>query len=216
MKLPSLIFLLRSTGAVIRRFPVVAVSTVVAVVALMTIVEQENRPDMVRLWMMAQLGIPLFVGLSTLAESRNWLERNWRHWALMAAGALLLTLYYTVLPNPLAPNFGETEGVRFTVILLAAHLFVAVAPYLNNLKINDFWEYNKQLFASFIVGAVFTLILWGGLSLAVVALKRLFDINIRDEVYVHLFILLAGLFNTTYFLHHVPRHFALDASETAY
>ncbi len=216
MKLPSLIFLLRSTGAVLRRFPVVAVSTVVAVVALMTLVENENRPDMIRLWMMAQLGIPLLIGLNTFAESRGWFERNWRHWALVAGGALLLFVYYMALPNPQAANFGETEGVRFVVILLAAHLFVAVAPYLNSLKINDFWEYNKQLFASFIVGAVFTLILWGGLALAIVALKRLFDFDIRDEVYVHLFILLAGLFNTTYFLHHVPRQFALDATDSAY
>ncbi len=216
MKIPSLIFLLRSTGGVLRRFPVVAVAAVIGVVALMAILENDKSPDTVRLWMMALLGVPLFTGLTAFAESHDWTLRDWRYWALNGAGVALLILYGFALPDPHEPHFDEVDVPRYLAVLGVVHLFVAVAPYLNRLPVADFWEYNKQLFASFIVGATFTLILWGGLALAVLAAQRLFDFNIDEKVYVHLFVLLAGLFNTTFFLHHFPRHFRFETPEQAY
>ncbi|MCC7507318.1 MAG: DUF4153 domain-containing protein [Saprospiraceae bacterium] len=216
MKIPSLLFLVRATGAVVRRFPLVAAAAMTAVIALMGLTENEQQPVLVKLWMMGQLGVPLFTGLHTFAESRGWQEQNWRRWAVLAGGLLLLAVYYALLPDPLGRGFGETEGVRFVGILLAAHLVVAVAPYLNQLRIADFWAYNKQLFAAWIVGAVFTVILWGGLSLALLALERLFKVDIRETLYVHMFILLAGLFHSAYLLHHLPRQYAEEATDTGY
>ena len=103
---------------------------------------------------------------------------------------------------------------RFPAPLLAVtHLFVAVAPDLNTLKVSDFWDYNRQLFTTIVVGGAYTFILWGGLSMALLAIGELFNLHIAGENYARLFVVLAGIFNTVFFLHYYPAHYALDAPE---
>lgn len=94
------------------------------------------------------------------------------------------------------------------------HLIVAFAPYLNNRSIRDFWEYNRQLFANFIVGAAFTLILYAGLALAMLAVVKLFDLDLSEKLFGKLFVLLTGLFNPAYFLYHFPQKFGSEAASS--
>jgi hypothetical protein len=82
--------------------------------------------------------------------------------------------------------------------------------------VRDFWEYNRELFANIVIGAVFTLILYAGLALAILAVDQLFDLDINGKSYIRLFVLLAGIFNTVYFLFHFPHHFEFEATDAAY
>ncbi len=170
--------------------------------------------SLLKTWLLAQLGLPLFTGLTAFAESRSW--RTWQHLTLLTGGLALLLLYGWSLPTNMQDDLTLTDGIHFAVLMIVAHLFVAVAPYLNHLKVNDFWDYNRQIFANIMAGAVYTFILWGGLALALLAVGELFDINLGGENYLRLFVVLAGIFNTVFFLHHYPVARALAEPEEGY
>lgn len=216
MKLPSVSFLARSFISVCRRFPVTMLCAAAGVFTLMVIIENSSRSDgenWIKFWMMAQLGLALCTGLTAFAESRNWPPR--RGWVLQAGGVALLGLYYALFDMD-TKTMEQIHLPRYLGLAALAHLFVAAAPFLNNRSVADFWEYNKQLFANFVVGAVYTLILFSGLSLAVFAVNELFNLNIAYKIYGHLFVLLAGIFNTAFFLAHFPAEYTFADREHSY
>lgn len=216
MKLPSLSFLLRAFVSVCRRFPATMLCAVTGVTTLMVVIENSNQPDgdaWVKTWMMAQLGLALCTGLVAFAESRDWAPV--RGWVLQVGGLALLGVYFFLLDLD-ARNLEQVQLPRYLGLLALAHLFAAAAPFLNRKPVADFWEYNKQLFANFVVGAVYTVILFAGLSLAVFAVDELFNLDITNKIYGHLFVLLAGIFNTSFFLSHFPPAFQFNDRERAY
>lgn len=216
MKLPSLSFLLQAFVSVCRRFPATMLCAFAGVSTLMVVIEYSDQPDgdaWVKTWMMAQIGLALCTGLAAFAESR---QRPPLHgWALQAAGLAVLAAYFFLLDLD-ARNLEQVQIPRYLGLLALAHLFVAAAPFLNRNPVADFWEYNKQLFANFIVGAAYTLILFAGLSLAVFAVNELFNLDINNKIYGHLFVLLAGIFNTAFFLFHFPAGYQFSDRERAY
>lgn len=213
MKLPSLSFLLQAFVDASMRFPSTMLCACVGAGALMAAIEQDGNDDLIRLAMTAQMGLALCTGFALLAEALGW--NRLRNGLAQGVGLALLALYYLTLDLD-APNMESVQVPRFFGFMLTAHLFVAAAPYLNRRAIPDFWEYNKRLFANFIVGGVFTVILYGGLALALLAVNELFDLHIHEKMYAHLFVLLAGIFQTAFFLYHVPRNFDFSEDERAY
>ncbi|MBL7797558.1 MAG: DUF4153 domain-containing protein, partial [Saprospiraceae bacterium] len=59
-------------------------------------------------------------------------------------------------------------------------------------------------------------ILHSGLSLALLAVNELFNLDISGKMYVHLFAVLTGVFQTTFFLYHFPARFQFEEKERSY
>ncbi len=216
MKLPSPGFLLDAFIQVCRRFPATMLAASTGVVVLLILVEsnRSNEELLARIWMAAQLGLALLTGIVAFAESADWSPG--RKWLAQGVGIAALAAYawhLWVHPNA---EFEHLHAPRYMIFLLVAHLFVAVAPYLNQRSVADFWEYNRRLFANFVVGATFNMILFAGLALAILAVDQLFNMNISERIYARLFILLAGIFNTSYFLYHFPQKYEFENTEASY
>ncbi len=216
MKLPSPGFLLNAFANVCRRFPGAMLCAAVGVAMIFIVIDNQGSKDgdwILKTWLVCQLGLPLLTGLVAFAESKGWDER--RGWLLQGAGFALLAVYWFLF-DPKAASLEYVGLPRFFVLLLTAHLFTAVAPYLNKRPVTDFWEYNRELFANIVIGAVFTLILFAGLALAILAVDQLFDLKINFRVYPKLFVLLAGIFNSAYFLFHFPRKYEFAEADAGY
>lgn len=195
-------------------------SAAVGVVAVMILIDSNYNSGIEddvlgRVWLTAQLGLALLTGIVAFAESKNWSAQ--RIWLAQGVGILALLGYGAHLIFQLdRARFEYLHLPRFFLLALVAHLFVSVAPYLNRRSVADFWEYNRLLFANFVVGATFTLILFAGLSLAIVALNQLFNLDIDGRIYGRLFVLLAGIFNTSYFLYNFPKQYEFEAQDASY
>ncbi|MBK9017383.1 MAG: DUF4153 domain-containing protein [Saprospiraceae bacterium] len=210
MKLPSIPYLADAFLGVVRRFPLVMLAAAAGVVVSMVLIEHNDNIDedeCIKILMTCALGLSSLLCASIISE----------RWKLSFPAALaphlvvlgLLGLYYfTLEPND---DMGTiVTPVRFFGLNLAAHLAVAFLPYLDQSPVEDFWEYNKRLFGNFMVGAFYSLVIFAGLSFAILAVNELFNLDIDEKIYAHLFVVLAGIFNTAYFLAHFPKRFDFE------
>jgi hypothetical protein len=69
---------------------------------------------------------------------------------------------------------------------------------------NALWQFNKSLFIRVLTSALYSGVLFAGLALAMLAVDKLFDININEKYYLDLWVVSAGIFNTWFFLSGVP------------
>lgn len=211
MRIPSIAGLADAFIAAFRRFPVPMLAAVLGSFLMITYIQIENDYEhtgiewMIRCILVCVLGLPLMTAIGAFSETRNWTD--WRKWALMAVGAVLLSVYYFTVN---LDYIEERDSFRFPGLFAVVHLLVAFAPYLNRLGVADFWEYNKRLFTNLIIGGFYSFILWIGLSGAILAVDQLFDVHINGRIYPQLFFLLTGVFNTTFFLFHFPKNYIYD------
>ncbi|NOT07591.1 MAG: DUF4153 domain-containing protein [Gemmatimonadales bacterium] len=202
----SLDVALRRTADTVARFPFTVLSALVATVTTMNATGGGGANDWSpRLLATAVLGLALFTGITTAAERFN-APRSRRFLVELVAVAGLGALYVA------SRDWTDRSAIiRFAQLGLVVHLFVAIAPYLHHERRNGFWQYNRFLFLRFLVATFYALVLWLGLTLALAALKPLFEIHVSGEVYADLWTLLGFGFQPLFFLGGVPRDFeALD------
>jgi hypothetical protein len=188
-------------GAVVaaRRFPLsLLAGAVCAVLAVLGIEEILEGEQAFRLLLTVVLGIPLFLAVDL------WVERGRRGMpvrvALWAAGALGLVAFYL-----LWEGWSETvRAARFLQVAAALHLLVAVAPFLGHAEPAGFWEFNKRLFFRVILTGVYSLVLFTGLAIALLALDKLFGVSIEPTAYGRLGAVAGFVVTTWLFLAWMP------------
>jgi len=131
-------------------------------------------------------------------------------YALLVSIILLTMLaYYFITPHyPIAIHAMRTVG-----IFVVAHLLLSVAPYYKEKDLNQFWAFNKTIFLRFLEAGLYSLFIYGALSIAIVALTNLFNIHFAFEIYGDLFFLIASLFFPIYFFSRFPKDLEFDVEE---
>ncbi|HOC90172.1 MAG TPA: DUF4153 domain-containing protein [bacterium] len=212
MKLPSLRQIVEELKRILVRFPLVMTAAITGTIAALVLIEQEGpaKPTLfLPLLLTSMVGFFLLLGLSMLAEKRNWSSPL--RFAAQGGALLLLLVYGFSLPT-LIDNEPAVHIVRFLMLMVAALLFALVVPFAGTREENGFWHYAKAIVIRFLTAAFYAGVLQIGLSLALLALNQLFDISIPDERYGELWVLLVGLFGTSFFLAGMPED--LNALET--
>lgn len=214
MRLPSPGFLLSAFVSVFRRFPGTMFFAVLGTMACLCLMDDlggsyDNQDLWIRQWLISLIGLPFLTAFVAYSESNHW--EKWKGTLLQILGVAATVAAWFWLDNK-APNFDWQILPQYLALLLIGHLAVAFAPYLNNRPVRDFWDYNRQLFANIVVGALFSFVIYSGLALAMLAVDNLFDLHIPSQRYAQLFVVLAGIFNTSYFLYHFPKSYTLEGS----
>jgi hypothetical protein len=112
-----------------------------------------------------------------------------------------------------------SDGVanrRFIQLSVGFHLLVAVLPYVGDPDIDAFWEYNKRLFLRFLIAYLYSMVLFVGLAVAMLAMDNLLGIEFDDSNYMRLWAVVAFIFNTWFFLAGVPKSLELLAERSSY
>ncbi|MCS7035643.1 MAG: DUF4153 domain-containing protein [Saprospiraceae bacterium] len=217
LRLPlfSISLWLRAFAEACARFPAAMVCAAAFTGALIQLIALEvENTDSTKLAMAALLGLPLSIGFAALAERIGW--EGWKNYALQSLGLLAAAVCFLLL-YPKHPSWEGVQVPRYFLVLVAAHLWTSVSPFLSRRGVvADFWEYNKRLLTHFVVGVVYAAILFLGLALAIAAVNALFDLKWTGRVYGYLFAVVAGLFQTTFFLYHFPKRMTFDDDEVGY
>jgi hypothetical protein len=149
----------------------------------------------------ATLGLPLFTALALAAE------RTGSRRLAIALGCLGVALLAGV--GSAWPQW--TEAVRFrryAQFSLGFHLLVAFLPWWDGREPNGFWQYNRVLFIRFLSAGLHSAVLFAGLAVALLALDKLFGLKVHGTAYLRLWVLVAFVFNTWFFLGGVPGNLA--------
>ena len=197
--LPSLGTAIAGAQRALRRFPLVILAAALAAAAgvLMT---DDLGPEWAhaRLLATASLGIPLFIAFALLAERQ----------ARRGLAALLLgVLGLAVLAGFFAgwPRWSDTVRFgRYVQLSAAFHLLVVFVSFVRTGRLNAFWQFNRVLLERAILAAVFSGTLFLGLALALAALDKLFGVDVPSSAYGRVWMLIAFLFNTWFFVGGVP------------
>jgi len=206
MKLPSVQQILQDAIRTFLRFPFVLINAALGTISAVILIDYEGpaQPTVLFNILLATiLGIPLLIGLALFTEKKKW-SRGMAI-GLQIIGLLLLVGYGCLVPSDLleAPAI---HILRMLLIAVALHLFVAFAPFSGPGEINGFWHYNKILLLRLIITAVYTVVLYAGLALALAALDNLFGMNVPGKRYAELWFIILGLFNTWAFLSGIPEN----------
>lgn len=189
---------------VIIRFPLAALCAVGF--TLLAINQMDIGVDHSTIWKQRLMftlgtGLPLMIGLHACCElyAKSVIQK---YLILISGIALLLIIYFAI-----APDF-EFEHlrrpIRFLSIFLIFHLFVSVVPFLKPEAPFEFWEYNKNLLIQWYIGAFYTLVIYSGLAIALVAVDQLFEIHIEGKLYIYIFFIIAFFYHPIFFLSGYP------------
>ncbi len=205
-KLPSLQSLLRETADTLKRFPPALLAALIAAAAAVYLnhCDYEKLKEVNSLWkiiMCCSLGLSLFIAAELFSESKN--HSIVQRIMLQAAAVILIAGYYFSLPD--VKDFGLQDGVRFALFTIGLHLLVSFSPFISSGHINGFWQFNKSLFLRFLTAGLYTGVLYLGLALALLAVEKLFKVEVKWKYYADLWWFLACIFNTWFFLSGVPK-----------
>jgi hypothetical protein len=202
MKFQSIELIIHQAAKAFRRFPMALICAILAAALMMHLVDdnsglKENIP-MYYILQTLWLGMISFIGLSVFTQ--RYTMRTSTVILLNIAVVALMVYFFYAQPE----SYTVKSVSRFIILVIGAHLGVSFAPFLVNTEVNGFWQYNKSLFLRFLTSAIYSAVFYIGLSIALLAIKELFNIDFGEKIYIHLFITVAVVLNTWFFLAGVP------------
>ncbi|WP_192346894.1 DUF4153 domain-containing protein [Algoriphagus sp. Y33] len=207
MKFPSITKLQQDGTNAAFRFPLSLLFGFLATGLGCWIIEMERVEDlrMLNLLLTFTLGIPLYFCIDILSERKEFkaLQRQFA-WII---GLLFLGLIYFSFPSEETFTNTKVPYIRYSIFNLAIHLMVAFLPYFGSENQEGFWNYNKNLFIRLVQGIYYSGVIFTGVSLALLAINTLFEVNIQGETYAQIFAITFGIFNTWFFLAGIPETF---------
>lgn len=206
MHLPSINYLLSSAKESLLRFPLTLLSAFCGVCLAIYLVEFEdeitNYFPYINSLITFALGIPLFFCVAIISSKKDFGTSS-RIGSYVVATLVLLAIFMS-LPDAENTHNTAIPYIRYGIFNIIVHLLVSFSPYLSGQQLNGFWNFNKTLFIRILTSILYSGFLYVGLILAFSALHLLFDIDIKDELYFELWIVIIGLFNTWFFLSGIP------------
>jgi hypothetical protein len=187
------------------RFPLVLLSAAIATAMGWLVVKDDSSSHRTAVLAAATLGLALFTAVAVASERARSRYAGVVINALAIAGLIAIAWAWSTWPN-------AVQVRRFAQFGIGFHLLVAFLAYVGVREPNGFWQFNRILFLRFCLAAVYSGVLFIGLVVALVAINQLFKAHIASTVYARLWITIAFLFNTWFFLAGVPRDLpALEA-----
>ncbi len=207
MRLPSLDSLITKTFFTFKRFPFALIAAIYGCVYCILFVNlrydlEESHYYYTNIIMSCYIGMLLFIAIQIYIEQKKL--RFIPGITLKLLAVALIICYYFTLPE----KFMVISFTRFSLFTIALHLLIAFVPFTNKGGLNGFWQYNKIIFLRILISALYTIVLYLGLALALLAIEKLFKVNVSGKLYSDLWISLAGIFNTWFFLAGIPLNFS--------
>ncbi|MFA9186659.1 DUF4153 domain-containing protein [Flavobacterium sp. FBOR7N2.3] len=198
MKFPSFQRTVDAIQKTVSRFPLETFTAITGTIIAMFLAEESND-NLENLYnkilLSCSLCFVLFLSIS-LYFTRNKKDNLIRFISSLALGTIIILFVFNF-----SDKIKQTEFFQFFTLNIALHLLVSFAAFLNKKYNQDhFWEFNKQLFIRILTAVLYSIVLYSGLALALLAVHNLFNIELYDKIYFHLFLFIAGTFNSIFFL----------------
>jgi hypothetical protein len=214
MKFPSLKQLCYAAFTVLQRFPITLLFAILGTSSLIALTFKElnnlYNQELIKGAYIGNLGLVLTLAFTLFSEKYK-LSKPKKIGVNLVLIAFLFTLSFIL--NPFEK---EADILVLLILAFAFHLLVAVAPFHKKEENQAFWQLNKSLFLRFLTSALYSAVLFIGLSIAILSIQVLFDTNWSESIYLRLWLFIVGIFNTVFFLSGVPKPLENLAEERSY
>lgn len=187
------------------RFPMAMLTALLGTVIGIALIHIDEPSFYPSILMTLVLGFPLFIAIVFFGEQRAWsLDKKL---IVNSAAAIFLIAYYFWLPDKIF-EAQHSFFIRYIMWAIGFILLITFVPFLreNEEKVVDrFWHYNRILFFSLALTALWAFAIQAGLSIAIASVDFLFNVDIDSERYMELWAIIVGLFSTTFFLSRIPK-----------
>lgn len=193
-----------NTRESVERFPITILMSVLLVILLIYFNENRFHMDSVaienlsRLNMTVGMGIPLSLCIVLLIES---LEKKNKllNIVLYGLGAIFLVLLYFLILDKL--RLVQISRYLGTFIFLILAFFYI--PKIHNEKTLE--KYVIKIFSGGFLTAIYSGVLFLGLTAILFTIDSLFDVNINSKYYFYLFLIVVFIFGISLFLSKIPK-----------
>lgn len=145
------------------------------------------------------LGLGILVSLCIVLLIEKFFQNNRLYSILLYfAGGLFLVLYYFVFLDDLG-NAAAYRYVGTVLFLVLAFLFI---PRIKNSK--DYEYYILDVLQGFAITFIYSFVLYAGISVILLTINQLFEIDIKSELYLYTFIIVVFIFAVSLFLSKLP------------
>jgi hypothetical protein len=160
------------------------------------------NPDEIpyQLWIFFSVGV--IISVTSTLGLENIKKCGWKY-GLNLVAVLLWGIYCFFLP---ATENQARFDTQLQIAILGA-VFATTAFFISFLKKNQniaFWVFSKTVVTQLFLSALFSLVLFSGLALALYSLNSLFDIEISPKAYQNLAVICFVLFSPVYLLANTP------------
>lgn len=209
MKLPSINVLVTTAKKSFLRFPLTIITSFIAVIIGIYLIEFnkdiKNMFPYINVMLCLSLGIPLYFCATIISNKKKFDSRKIVIINLFAT-AILIAIYFT-FPNLESTHNTSLPYIKYGLYNITCHLLVSIIPFAFSKQLNGFWHYNKMLFIRILTSILYSGFIYVGLIIALTALNLLFEIKIHEELYVEIWIVTIGFFNTWFFVSGIPTDF---------
>jgi hypothetical protein len=215
MKFPSIQTLVDSALHTIRRFPLTVLFLLIGCFYAVRVIHlpydsANDHFSQAKIIYCAYLGMLLALGTSLYSERKSLLPRMKGLFAVFTI--ILTTVYYFALPD----HYNRFHYRQYILYVTGLHLLISFVPFIVKNEVNGFWQYNKTLFLRFLGSVLYSSVIYIGLSLAMLAIEKLFSVNISSKWYEDLWVLVIGIFNSLFFFAGIPAGFENLETKTDY
>ncbi len=184
-----------------QRFPISLLFLIgLAILFCIMIASGKDNIFSYKLWLFFSGSV--FIGISItlwLEDVFNYIKTN-----LFSLLAILIWGVYIILLPDEPLDMQIAKSLELGVISAAIFLSMFFINFLGKNRNRSFWNFSQHLFFQMVVAYFFGLILFGGLSLALVAIESLFYISINSNMYMYLAVMSFVVLSPIYFLARIP------------
>ncbi len=188
-----------------RRYPAAIGMAAAASVIGIVLVHNDNFSDdtrrlLISFVMALVLGFLVSITMKTILENGNQgMRMKAFTWIVLGTGSLLYAMYlYTYLEN-----MEMFEFMRFAAFMLAGFVLFMTAIFRKKTEYQE--VFSTVAGWRLAITVIYTLIIWGGISLILFAIDRLLNVNIEEELYMDTIIIAAGFFAPMFFFGGIPK-----------
>jgi len=149
-----------------------------------------------KLIMVLILAVPISTYGKLMYENNNKLKI--RIFIDIIAVMLLSVIYFNV-PNPIDSKF----MIRFFSLIMSFLLIFSLISYY---KKDSYSIFIIKIIGNFFITFIYSLIMYIGISSMIFTVEKLFELNINNDIYLDIFILISTIFSITYFLARLPEN----------
>lgn len=120
-----------------------------------------------------------------------------------------LALAFTVLYGFWLPEHEEhmrqAHALSYGILLFSLHLGIALSPWKPSTADHELWQFNAHLFLRYVLSVINVIIIFVGLSLALLSIDMLFNLDVDEERYGQLWVVCTFFIHPLLFLGGIPR-----------